>query len=90
MAKSINYEKIINLSETDLAYFAGLLDGEGHVAIKYFKRHISYRPYSRYGLMVGISNTNFDVMRWLLEHVGGSVQMHKITGECLRLQQKQY
>lgn len=46
-----------------LAYTAGIIDGEGHI-----------RPQShRRSVVVGVSNTNKDLMNWLQTQYGGRV-----------------
>jgi hypothetical protein len=56
--------------ETDLAYAAGIFDGEGCVCIKEVKQHKSHKP--TYSLSVHITNTNEDVINWLLINFDGS------------------
>ena len=57
--KTIN-KKVFNeelLSETDIAYLAGLIDGEGCFSINYYKNTDKYVPY------ISISMTNEDVLK---------------------------
>ena len=61
------------LSETDIAYIAGLTDGEGCITIN--KVYIaSYGNY--YKNIVSITNTDIDVLKWVCEHFGGRVDSH--------------
>ena len=54
------------MTETEKAYIAGLLDGEGCISIKRSRR-------TNYNLYVEIYNTNKDVMLWLQERYIGSI-----------------
>lgn len=44
--------------ETDLAYIAGLVDGEGHISVLFANS-------GNYFLHVGITNTNLNVLKWI-------------------------
>ena len=54
-------------SQTTLAYAAGILDGEGHFSI------IFHRPHNRHHAIVGVMNTNKDLMEWLKSTFGGAI-----------------
>jgi len=56
----------LNLTETEKAYIAGLLDGEGNVNISIIRRH--GKPL-RVIPQVEISNTNKEVLEWIAERV---------------------
>jgi hypothetical protein len=56
--------------ETDLAYLAALLDGEGYITISYGKRTL---------IRVGIANTCVPVIKWLCS-IGGGVSPVKVEG----------
>jgi hypothetical protein len=61
-------EQKINL--TDIAYFAGLFDGEGHVQYKqYLDRKRADRPkgYKTWRISLEMSMTNEEVIRWVHE-----------------------
>ncbi len=67
------------MTETDLAYLAGFVDGEGTITIMRFRRtnrkhQIDYRP------LLSISNTNREALEWVVSVTGvGSVQQsHRI------------
>lgn len=67
------------VEEIELAYVAGLLDGEGSVAI-----YTNGRPRNRsisppWLLDVSIGNTSLPLMDWLKETFGGSIQPHKAS-----------
>lgn len=64
----MEYHKIKKMTDTQIAYFAGLLDGEGCVRIGIFKnlnKEIRYRAY-----MV-IAMTDLKPINWLIKIVGG-------------------
>ena len=65
------YREVIKMDQTDTAYIAGLIDGEGTVTLS--RRH---RNENRQ-LVVSISNTD----RPLLEYVLNTVGAGKITGK---------
>lgn len=50
----------------ELAYFAGLFDGEGCICISETKKH-------NFIVSFTLSNTNFDVINWIEQHFGGNV-----------------
>jgi O-phosphoseryl-tRNA(Cys) synthetase len=65
------YREVKVLDQTDAAYIAGLIDGEGTVTLSH--RHRSENRH----LVISISNTD----RPLLEYVMSSVGAGKITGK---------
>jgi len=54
-------------------YLAGLVDGEGCLsAWKYWNANrTDCKPYWQYSCRVGITNTNLDLMKRLVQHFGG-------------------
>lgn len=68
------------VDEEKLAYLAGIIDGEGTIAIlkrrKETRKTIVMRSDS-YQLQVFVTNTNEDLMVWLLNTFGGSKSHHK-------------
>jgi len=58
------YRKIRKLTETEKAYIAGIIDGEGHVSVKNRK--------------IAISNTDKNLMDWLKDKLGGSICKAKV------------
>ncbi len=56
---------------TDLAYLAGLLDGEGSISLHMQKLD----KYELYSFRVLITSTNRPVVDWLAEYFGGSIRM---------------
>lgn len=66
------------VEEIDYAYLAGIVDGEGTIAIiknKKSKRN-TYRTDS-YRLQLVVTNTNGDLMEWLITNFGGAASPHK-------------
>lgn len=64
---------------TTLAYLAGLFDGEGSIVITLVKPGKSNRlktPSHR--LDIGITNTNKDILDWLIETLGGCLCKGKV------------
>lgn len=57
------YRKFDYLKETEKAYIAGLIDGEGHIG-KDFR--------------ICIANTNHEVLLWLKNKLGGAITKQKI------------
>uniref|UniRef100_A0A6M3JES2 Putative HNH homing endonuclease n=1 Tax=viral metagenome TaxID=1070528 RepID=A0A6M3JES2_9ZZZZ len=62
------------MNTTDLAYTAGIIDGEGYIGIKYTGRK-SGRRYRT--LRVEVGNTNKILIDWLQLHYGGSYYQAK-------------
>jgi len=59
-------------SETELAYLAGFIDGEGSITIFHFQdKRVVGKPGSI--LRLSIYNTNADVMGWIALRFGGRV-----------------
>jgi len=50
-------------TETDRAYLAGLLDGEGHIGITLAKPRVG-REWRTHALMVTLANVNIPVLEW--------------------------
>ncbi len=63
-------------SLSDLAYCAGLFDGEGCVLLKKDK--------DNYALRIKISSTDYPVLDWLKEHFGGSIIVKHKGGDNRR------
>lgn len=58
-----------------LAYFAGILDGEGHISVELQRADGKKRNKDYYSLRLVIANTNREVIDWLVEHFDGSLQI---------------
>jgi hypothetical protein len=70
----------IEIEPTDAAYLAGIIDGEGWVSIG---QQQDRRQYSRnyYYLMVGVTNTDEALVRWVREVTGrGTVSVRNVKG----------
>lgn len=62
-----------NLSEAELGYIAGIIDGEGCIGIhKQHHKGTRLELYSR-TLILEIQNTNLDMILWLQGRLGGSI-----------------
>ena len=57
-------------SLTDLAYCAGLMDGEGCITL-------TRDSESNYRLRIKITSTDYSVLTWLQEHFGGSINLSR-------------
>lgn len=57
------------MKDTELAYIAGLIDGEGSVQLIRQISNTSYKAY--FSLILSISNTDVRVIEWLLNCAGG-------------------
>ena len=57
------------VSETDIAYLAGLFDGEGNIQYKQYmrQRRNNERPYPTWSIRMEISMTDESVLRWIHE-----------------------
>lgn len=70
--------KISKINKTDLAYAAGLVDGEGCIKIyKTMPEVLKDRKSPRYNLQVQLDSTCADVIYWLQDCFGGKVYLHK-------------
>ncbi len=61
------------MENVDLAYVAGIFDGEGCVLIYKVPRHNQKRGGIQHRLKISIANTNTDLMSWLKENFGGNI-----------------
>jgi len=62
---------VIPLEETEKAYIAGIVDGEGTVTLT--KHHKNETPTPR----ISVSNNNLELLKWLRTKVGGGVIVSK-------------
>jgi len=65
------------MNDLDVAYAAGLFDGEGHIAIVHRKANpaaTKKNRYERYYLALTLSQNREPVIRWLQQTFGGSVK----------------
>ena len=66
------------LSDAEIGYLAGIIDGEGHISIT---RHRGPRPrghryYALFSVQVAVTNTNPKVHEWLSERFVGTCHVH--------------
>lgn len=64
-------------SKTDWAYVAAMMDGEGSFTISKSrgKSKTTGNPYWMFDCKVMVSNTSLPLMKWLVDHFGGSYTM---------------
>lgn len=62
-------------TEADLAYFAGILDGEGCLTLSSVRRNDSGSP--SMAAHVSVLHTDARLIRWLHTTFGGTVHLHK-------------
>ena len=60
----------MSYKETDLAYAAGIIDGEGNIGIY---ANTSMAGYPRYRLRVRVTNSDEWLIHWLKNNFGGSI-----------------
>ena len=60
------------------AYLAGVIDGEGHIAVFRRKATLPYTN-SRYSLRVEIGMCSFETINWIQERFGGTIYKKKRT-----------
>jgi hypothetical protein len=67
-----------HLSERELGYIAGIIDGEGHVNIvsQYVKGKGSKHG-EWFTLRISIGNTNRTILEWLQKRIGGCISANK-------------
>jgi hypothetical protein len=66
----------MNLTKTQLAYLAGIIDGEGCFTIE-INPPTSYRKGTLYTCRLTITNTDERLLKWLVDHVGGTIHVRK-------------
>jgi hypothetical protein len=59
------------MKKYELSYFAGLMDGEGCFNINFNKKRNTYQA------RITMSNTNYVLVQWCQEHVGGKIYKRK-------------
>ena len=83
-----------NLNSIQISYLAGLFDGEGSVGIYELNNKTTKQGIKRsaWQFKVEIANTDWRIMQWLLDNVGGIVtkksqgKAHWSQGYCWHLQ----
>lgn len=76
-----DWSAIEECSDSDAAYLAGIIDGEGCITILR-RKHVERGQRPRYALEVVVINTDVRLIEWLQARFGGSVNRRKI--ECDR------
>jgi len=78
-----------NISKEELAYLAGIIDGEGN-----FESRVTHNYRNRPCCKVNITNTSLELMKWVKQRIGGSiykkVPVLKLDGSGYRKQQYEY
>ncbi len=69
----VSYRTVNPLSPTDTAYIAGLIDGEGTVTLCRKHRNENHQ------LAISISNTEIELLTYVLDTVGAGKITHKRT-----------
>ena len=59
------------IAESDWAYLAGFIDADGNIGTNPWKRKIDGEP--RYGIRLSITNSDRNIINWLVTNFGGSV-----------------
>ena len=67
----------------DLAYMAGLFDGEGYISIRY---QMQRRKYDTYSLMVGINMVDKEAIELFMDSFGGVMKLRESKNENWRPQ----
>lgn len=60
-----------------LAYFAGILDGEGHISVELQSANGENRLKDYYSLRMIIANTNLEVIEWVVKNFGAAFRKDK-------------
>ena len=65
--------QVKSLTETDYAYLAGIIDGEGTVTIRRLTERKRERIYVSYGPAITVSNTDLIMLKSLRNRFGGNI-----------------
>ena len=70
------------LTETDIAYMAGIFDGEGWVGVNCSKPYGAHKS-PRYTLQMGVANTYIPVLEMFVDEFGGYIKKQsKANKQC--------
>lgn len=70
----------MHLDETEKAYIAGFMDGEGSISLgKDYPRVNGHKTKIQYNLVVSMCNTNKEIVEWFKQELGGSITIRKWT-----------
>jgi hypothetical protein len=81
------------VSETDIAYIAGLFDGEGHIQYKQYMRKKSHnrKAYPTWSIRMEMAMTDESVLRYVHEVLGvGTVNVKRYKTEKTKHYKKQW
>ena len=75
----VNNGYFMTTSDTNIAYIAGLFDGEGCVSYKQYmrKRPHNKKPYPTWQIKLEIAMTDRSILIWILEVLGVGTVTHK-------------
>lgn len=67
------------MTETEKAYIAGIMDGEGHMSIQYQKAYISKNGHhgASYKATIAITGTHKPMLEWVQARIGGKLYAKK-------------
>ena len=81
------------MNETDLAYIAGLFDGEGHVQYKQYMRQRKHniKPYPTWSIRMEMAMTDRSILIWVRETLGvGTVTEKRYKTRYTKTWKKQW
>lgn len=61
------------LTQTEVAYLAGILDGEGSISILKMRMKRKSATYWHYALQIRIASTHLPLIEWICDLVGGRI-----------------
>lgn len=79
MSNSVEDMGMMIPTETEIAYVAGLFDGEGCVSIYYTTEPRNGKSY--HNMHVRIANTDLAVLEWVQERFGGKIHQNQPGGK---------
>lgn len=74
--KLLKFPSDVKIREMELAYMAGIIDGEGCITINHARNWECLTGYTNM-LQVKVAMTNYKVPYWLLDKCGGSLREHQ-------------
>ena len=66
-----NMDSNKNITTENLAYLAGLLDGDGSITLKRVNKHKA-----SFKLLIFVANTNMPVLKWIQNKFGGKIYVY--------------
>ena len=67
------------MSDTQLSYLAGIIDGEGYIGVSRRKYKGTYQEYLNFTLKLIVSNTDVSLIKWIIENTDGKLYVVKHT-----------